>query len=232
MPQNINYNPEKILAKVNQSIVGIKQVPKWHSQLISILYFAATVVFLIISIILWLVFTDQVKTNLIFASVVGYNISGWFWLWFPEIPLLSIISILAMFFIYKSRDFLGYKYIDFASFAIVLVFVIGSIFYLKTPVNALASLNLIENIKQSANQSSYRLYWRDKHIEDLKNKNEFYGAVTAIDAKNLSIDHAGVILDFQCSILSCNQIKTGDLLWVRFNLLNGNKTIQSLEVLK
>ena len=234
MSDQFEISQNKVMQKLREKLPHTSIVPVWRLYFSMVFTFFSIIGFFITSILSWVLFTDQVKINSVFASVVGYNFSGWLWLWFPELLFASLALLFFCFLIYRSNDYFGYKYIDWILSVFTFTMILLSVIYLVVPAQAsrnLDSIEMIKNIRLSANQSGYRLYWRDKHIQDLKNKQEFYGVISAKNQNIISVDHAGVELGFNCKIENCENTEIGKLIWIRFGVLGGVNEILEYKII-
>jgi hypothetical protein len=230
MTNQFETSQAKILERMRQNLPNVRRQPSWKNKILNCVYLFCVVFTFGLSLSSWVLLADQVKINSVFVNVVGFNLSGWMWLWFPELLIFAVVSMFITYILYRSRDFFVYKYADWvlSSVTFIVVVLFGAYLIVPTQANTnLDSLDMVKNIRNSANLTSYRLYWRDRHIEDLKTKQEFYGAVSGKNKNIIQIDHAGVILDFKCEIENCENIKIGELMWVKFKL--GGETNQVIE---
>ena len=234
MANQFETSQAKILERMRQNLPNMRRKPSWKNKILNYVYLFFVVLAFGLSLLSWTLLADQVKINSVFVNVVGFNLSGWMWLWFPELLILAFALMFAAYILYRSRDFFVYKYADWILSAVTCLISILFGVYLIIPAQAntnLDSVEMIKNVRNSANLSSYRLYWRDKHIEDLKTKNEFYGAVSGKNINVVQIDHAGVALDFRCEIENCENIKIGELIWVKFKIVGEVNQLLEFKIL-
>ena len=82
--------------------------------------------------------------------------------------------------------------------------------------------------------ADYRLQVRDEYVQELDEKGEFYGLVTDVGLNSgqalVEIDHGGAVKSFVAPKEEAEKIKPGDLLWIKYDTIEGNKVVVETKI--
>ena len=103
----------------------------------------------------------------------------------------------------------------------MLVFIVSAASVL--PASAASEISIVKNAHDTLVNLPYRIWLRDKHIDDLENKKEYYGTVDSVTNNQVKINHGGVILPFKDENIS--GLKVGQRIWIKFKLEQNTRVV-------
>jgi hypothetical protein len=170
------------------------------------------------SILMLMLFVEQSRIAQIFNPFIGLSLVGYVWMWFPELLLASLVFLGIAIMVMQLADFNYQMFLKVAAPTYLLLAVLSLVF---TPITS----TIAETLNfQSLTTSEYRLSIRDWYVDELDKTNEFFGVVRDSSClpdngtSTLSINHGGVIKEFEVSTDDCKIIAEGSpLIWVAYS---------------
>ncbi|GAB4148351.1 MAG: hypothetical protein OHK0017_11120 [Patescibacteria group bacterium] len=213
----------------------MKQIPNrtpsrskfiWRNLVIT-LFLAALVILTLVADWWW---SQQIRTLGPLFQYIGNSWTGWIWLGVPETIIFGMISMIVVFTLLRQTDWLLGVY---ARSLVITAFILMIGLGFVMPVKASPSMEWIDQAKNTVFTTPFRLWFRDQHVIDLDRRNEYYGAVSAVNLQNrtIEINHGGVLRSFYVpEDNNLTKIKAGELIWVKYFVSNGLNTITEIEL--
>lgn len=207
----MSFEPSKeIIHKIKNNLPK-KQIPRSVYYLLDLSYIVSLLISFLLAFISFKWLIDQAKVFFVFWPFITSSLSGWVWVIVPEFFIFGIILLSIIYFIYKRTDWKGVGWVDFIVTTMLVCIVSVSS---ALPINAASDIAMVKNVHDTFVSLPYRIWLRDKHIDDLENKKEYYGVVYAVQNDTVKINHGGVIFDFKDE--NANSLKVDQRIWVKF----------------
>jgi len=197
-----------------------KQTPKFVYQAFNLGYIFSLSVSFILAFISFKWLIDQAKVFFVFWPFITSSLSGWVWVIIPEFFIFGILFLAVVYVVYKRTDWRGVGWADVIVSSMLLLIVLSAN---TLPASATTELPIVKNVHDSLVNLPYRIWLRDKHIDDLENKKEYYGVVESVQNTLVEINHGGVILQFKDEETSA--LKPGQRIWVKFRLEQNTRVV-------
>lgn len=209
----MNYEPSKEIINKIKSNLPRKQTSKLVYKFLDLGYILTLFVSFTLAFISFKWLIDQAKVFFVFWPFITGSLSGWIWVVIPEFLIFGSLFLSIIYFIYKRTDWKGVGWADVVV-GTVLLFIVSTASTL--PTSAASDLSIVKNTHDTLVSLPYRIWLRDKHIDDLENKKQYYGVVDSIQNNLLKINHGGAILEFKDENVS--GLKRGQRIWIKFKL--------------
>jgi hypothetical protein len=214
------FEPSKeIINKIKKNLPK-KQTSKLVYRFLDVGYILSLFLSFVLAFISFKWLIDQAKVFFVFWPFITSSVSGWIWVVIPEFLIFGGLFLSIIYFIYKRTDWKGVGWADVVvGWMLVVIVSAASIL----PASAASDLTVVKNTHDTLVTLPYRIWLRDKHIDDLENKKEYYGTVDSVTNNQVNINHGGVILPFKNENIS--GLKVGQRIWIKFKLEQNTRAV-------
>jgi hypothetical protein len=216
----MNQEPNRnTIDKIKKTITGRPTSKAWFSFQ-NFTYFIGSLLSFCLAFVCINWFISQANIFYVFWPFITTSWSGWLWVLIPEFVIFALLFVASIYFIYKRTDWFGVAWADVISAGLIILMIFANMII---NVEAIVTVPPIESMHQAFLSQPYRIWLRDKHIIDLEQKYEYYGALAKLDGNQISIDHGGVVLDF--IDYKVEGLRIGQRIWVKFEIQNDNRVV-------